>query len=91
MIETFYISIITVLLLIIFVLIRRIRHIKKHHRKRLADLYKTLSQLTENKENTLQKIQLDKNINTVIKDAKRKLNADIFDLQIDVFRKITEN
>ena len=91
MTDFFYISVIIILGFIIYILIKRIRTIKKQHTVKLAELYRTLSKLTDKTENSYQKVQMDNNINKVISDAKIRLNEDIFDLQMDVFRKITEN
>lgn len=69
---------------------RKIRRIKKEHRLRLANLYKLLSKLTSDEKIYRDKIKLDNSLAKKISEAKAQLNTDIFDLQINIFKKIME-
>ena len=90
MTQIIYISIITVLILIIVFLMRKIQSIKIQHRQKLALLYKKLSELTEREKSYQGKLKLEHHLNDKISDAKKQLNTEIFDLQMNLFKKITE-
>jgi predicted Holliday junction resolvase-like endonuclease len=88
MIDIFYIILITILILIILFLLRKIRQIKTRHQKKLAQLYKNLSKITEQKEISFDKSSLNNELEDVMNNARKRLNEEIFDFQMEVFRNI---
>ncbi|WP_133943409.1 hypothetical protein [Epilithonimonas xixisoli] len=89
--DFFYIGIIVLLSFIISILIRKIYAIKKNHQRKLTELYQKLALLNSVTKQDELKLQLNQDFSTKIENAKLRLNEDIFDLQMDVFRKISEN
>lgn len=91
LLDFFYIGIIVLLNFIILILIRKIYALKKNHQRKLAELYQKLALLNSVTKQDELKLQLNQDFSTKIENAKLRLNEDIFDLQMDVFRKISEN
>lgn len=91
MLDFFYLGIIGLLSFIIFILIRKINAIKKMHEQRLFELNLKLKQLVSDNEKDQQKMKLDNNFSKVLSSANLHLSEEIFDLQMNVFRKIKEN
>lgn len=69
---------------------RKMRRIKSAHRLRLAKLYNLLSEFNYKKQYYSDKANLENDINNKISKAHEQLSADIFELQMDIFKKITE-
>lgn len=88
MIDIFYISLITILILIIIFSLEKIKKIKTQHQKKLADLYKNLAKTTLQKDILLEKVSLDNELEYVMDNARKRLNDEIFDLQMDIFRNL---
>ena len=91
MTQTIYISIIILLITIILSLLGKIREIRKEHHLKLANLYNTLSELEHKEKKNNGKMTLENNLNETISEARKQLNTDIFDLQMSLFKKITDN
>ena len=89
--DFFYFGIIVLLSFIILILIRKIYVIKKNHQRKLTELYQKFTFQNSQTKQDDQKLQLNQEFSTKIENAKLRLNEDIFDLQMDVFRKISEN
>ncbi|PZU87518.1 MAG: hypothetical protein DI529_07110 [Chryseobacterium sp.] len=86
--EFIYIGIIIILFVIISILEMRIERIKNEHKIKLAELYRKLSDITRKEKDSFQKLQLNQDLNHAITDAKKRLNEEIFDLQMEVFSNI---
>lgn len=69
---------------------RKMRRIKSAHQLRLAKLYNLLAEFNYKKQYYSEKANLENDLNNKISKAHEQLSADIFELQMDVFKKITE-
>ncbi|WP_072996428.1 hypothetical protein [Epilithonimonas mollis] len=85
------IILITILVIIILFLLRKIKLIKSRHQKKLAELYKDLSKLAEQKESFFEKLSLNSELEDAMTHARKRLNEEIFDLQMEVFRNIKQD
>lgn len=66
------------------------RRIKSAHQLRLAKLYNLLAEFNYKKQHYSEKANLENDLNNKISKAHEQLSADIFELQMDIFKKITE-
>ncbi len=69
---------------------RKMRRIKSAHQLRLAKLYNLLTEFNYKKQHYSDKANLENDLNNKISKAHEQLSADIFGLQMDIFKKITE-
>ena len=66
------------------------RRITCAHQLRRAKHYNVLAEFNYNKQHYSEKANLENNLNNKISKAHEQLSADIFELQMDIFKKITE-
>lgn len=76
---------------IIILLVFTISKANIAHHNRMEKLYQSLSAVKENYENNSRKNDFEDNLQTLVNKMKKRLNKDIFELQTDLFKKITNN